>query len=423
MSDWLQRTRTTIATLASSIAGMAILCGFMVSTPPGTGPLQTVPLPPGPLLSEEDLFAAQGTSAFFFFDPKRSRRLWHLRVSHPMGSRHFLNETWNRIPLPDLGSLKKIRDMSYAEGTLFLSGRDENGTPIVRAYPIQQSRSSGVLEETISSHTDFYPPSGGAPIRKLLYDPLTHVLWIGYDNGEVEVGPHILVTPGNLILDSPAGYLELPGTRNEGPPELPLIRTPRLPKDRCITCTLTLVPRKSPVQNDRNQEEIPNLPIRSTHRMGSRLGILAFGNRTILLRDVHSHACRIRIRRNGPTFHPCRTIDTEDIPLAAEVSGSRLVFLTVPDARGKSHFATLNPVYLDNLIRRGIPLKKGFLERLLRKKGQEFPLPSDARPFPSFIATSPTRTVIFGRHHLYRLSLFRASSPSRATRPASTFEP
>lgn len=418
--NWLKQSWSTIATMTGSFAGIFLLCGFMVNTPSETGSVQTIPLPPGPVLSEEYLFAAHGTSEFFFFNPARSRRLWHLIVSRPMGSRHFLSEIWSRIPLPDLGSLQRIRDMAYAQGTLFLSGQDENGTPIVRGYPIQGSRTFGVLEETINSHTDFYPPSGGSPIRKLLYDPLTHVLWIGYDNGEIEVGPHILVTPQNLILDSPAGYLSLPGTTREGPRELPIVRIPNLPENRCLTCTLTMVSRK---QADSGKSGISSMPIRAPHQVESHLGILAFGNRTLLLRDIHSVACRIRTERSGPSFAPCLDIDGDDIPLAAGVSGPNLVFLVGPDTKGNPHFGIVNAAYLDALIERGAPLKKGFLEQLIRQTGHDASLPPDSRPFPSFMTETPTGAAVFGRKHLYRITLFRPSSPKQTTPPGSTFDP
>ncbi|MHB8422702.1 MAG: hypothetical protein ACYC9S_10345 [Leptospirales bacterium] len=424
MKNWLERSWTIIAAMATmtgSMAGIALLCGFMVSAPSQTGSVQTIPLPPGPVLSEEYLFAAHGISEFFFFDPARSRHLWHLKVSRPMGSHHFLSESWNQIPLPDLQSLRRVRDMAYAQETLFLSGQDEKGTPIVRAYPIQQSRTSGILSETISSHTDFYPPSGGAPVRKLLYDPLTHVLWIGYDNGEIEIGPHILVTPKNLILDSPAGYLSLPGKPREGPQELPIIRTPNLPEDRCLTCTLTMVSRK---RMDPDTLEIPNIAIRAPRQVGSHLGILPFGNRTLLLRDAHSVACRIRNERNGPSLHPCLTVDSSDIPLAAGASGTDMIFLTAPDGKGNPHFCIVNATYLDSLIQRGAPLKKGFFEQVIRRRGRSAPLPSGAHPFPSFMAESPTGVAIFGRKHLYRLKLFTpSSSRNQGITPVSSFIP
>ncbi|MCL5259896.1 MAG: hypothetical protein M1532_04640, partial [Nitrospirae bacterium] len=117
-----------------AILGICLLSGFMVKTPSGNKKLQILPLPPEYSPAQSDLFASHGAHSFFFFNPQKSTDLWELSLYHPMGSSHYLGETWTRIPLPDLRSIHQIQDMAYARGMIFLSGVDENRTPILRSY-------------------------------------------------------------------------------------------------------------------------------------------------------------------------------------------------------------------------------------------------------------------------------------------------
>jgi hypothetical protein len=406
-------TGSWIGRLALSLFGAALLGGFMVPTsgPPPNG-IRSIPLSDGPILSSRFLFAAKGTSEFFFFDPIRSRTLWILRVSHPMGSQNFVHETWNPLHLPDLGTLRDIRDMAFANDTIFLSGRDENDLPIVRAYPITGTETSESGEITAASHTDFYPPSGGAPIRNLLYDAKTRVLWMSYDNGRIQVGPHIIGNPNHLILDAPAGYLALgepPNVRN-GPPSLPIIRTPKAPGDACLTCTLFVVERaQSPTA------DIRNIPVRSPEGSDSRLGLFPFGNRTILLKGSRAFACGMRIDADPPLLKPCLPVDPADLPLASGLSGQNLIFLNVSSS-GYS-LDVLNPEYVDARVVTGAPLAKGFLDEMVRDKGEHHLLPPQAKPIPFFFAVGSRRAVVFGHQHLYRLTL---GKPEPAKAPPGT---
>lgn len=128
----------------------------MVKTPSGNKKLQILPLPPEYSPAQSDLFASHGAHSFFFFNPQKSTDLWELSLYHPMGSSHYLGETWTRIPLPDLRSIHQIQDMAYARGMIFLSGVDENRTPILRSYLLSPNN-TGNSTQRVVSHTDFYP--------------------------------------------------------------------------------------------------------------------------------------------------------------------------------------------------------------------------------------------------------------------------
>ncbi len=416
MENRTPRIGSWMSRVALSLFGVALLGGFMVPTPgPPPNGIRSIPLSDGPILSSRFLFAARGTSEFFFFDPIRSRTLWILKVNHPMGSRNFVHETWTPLHLPDLGTLRDIRDMAFANDTIFLSGRDENDLPIVRSYPITGTEKSESGQETASSHTDFYPPSGGAPIRSLMYDARTRVLWMAYDNGRIQVGPHIVGNPRHLILDSPAGYLALgePAKALNGPPTLPIIRSPKTPDNGGRTCILYVVERlQSPTAN------IRNIPLRSPRGSDSRLGLFPFGNRTILLKGSRTFACGMKIEADPPELKPCLYVDPADMPLSSGLSGQNLIFLTVSASSGYS-LDVINPAYMDSRISSGAPLAKGFLEKMIEEKGKRHTLPAQAKPIPFFFAAGSRKVVVFGHQHLYRLSLVNPESTKKTPDPPS----
>lgn len=399
--------------------GICLLSGFMVKTPAGDKKLQILPLPPEYSPARSDLFAHHEDRSFFFFNPRKSADLWELSLYHPMGSTHYLGESWTRIPLPDLRSIHQIQDMAYARGMLFLSGVDENRTPIIRSY-LLLPENSGNSAKRVVAHTDFYPPSGGAPVRELFYDHRTRVLWLLYDNGQIQIGPHILSLPRTLMTDSPAGYLLLPGRKKVAPGPLLLPRVQKVASDKsCLSCSLSIFRKKRS-----KEERILDHPVRLPGRVRSHMGIWPFGQRTALFRDNEAFVCHIPDRDLPGKLHPCLGVPANDLPMATLLTGSWLVLLTAPDEKALRHFIVLNAAYIDNRIRQGAPLKSGFLQDLSKKDGMDYALPQSSRLNGTFAVSTARRAIFIGSHHLYRLTLYgRVSSSGTSAQKRDLFEP
>uniref|UniRef100_A0A7C3LTV0 Uncharacterized protein n=1 Tax=Leptospirillum ferriphilum TaxID=178606 RepID=A0A7C3LTV0_9BACT len=390
------------------VAGICFLCGFMVKTSPGEKSLQILQLPPEYSPSEGDLFAWNGVRSFYFFNPENSSDLWELSLFRPMESPYFLGESWLRIPLPDLRSIHHVRDMAFARNMLFIAGLDENQTPIVRSYLLsagsEEHRSVKVL-----AHTDYYPPSGGSPVRKFYYDHLTRVLWLLYDNGQVQVGPHMLALPGMLLTDAPAGYLMLPGKGKpvQGPRLLP--HTKRAKEiGECLSCPLSVLSR-----TDTGEDIVTDHPVHLPSSVRTHLGIWPMGQQSVLFRDKDSYACRIPERNLPKTLHPCLRVPTGDLPLASLLTGNWLVILTNPDDRSRQHILLINAAYIDARIRQGAPLGKGFLGTLVRKEGTDYVLPAGSRLGGGFAVSGPRQAIFIGHRHLYRIPLYRKNGSQK----------
>ncbi len=401
------------------VLGICFLCGFMVRTPPGEKHLQILPLPPEHSPSGEDLFAYHGSRSFFFFNPRKSTDLWELSLYRPMGSPDYLEESWNRIPLPELRSMHRIQDMAYARGMIFLAGLDENGTPIVRSYLLSPEKQD-ISPARVVAHTDFYPPSGGSPVRKMYYDLRTRVLWLLYDNGQVQIGPHILPLPRTLLTDSPAGYLMLPGRKKNasGPRLLPRVR--KMPQDTsCLSCPLSIFLRQRS-----NEEEIVDHPVHLPGRIRTHMGLWPLGQRTALFRDHESYACHIPDKDFPRRLHPCLRIPRTDLPMSTLLTGTWLVLLTGPDEQSRRHLLTLNAAYVDNRIRQGAPITSGFLRQLVQKNGTDYPLPSRSRLDGNFAVSTSRQAIFIGRHYLYRIFLYKNTRSALASSPKKhMFEP
>lgn len=384
------------------VAGICFLCGFMVKTSPGEKSLQILQLPPEYSPSEGDLFAWNGVRSFYFFHPGESSDLWELSLFRPMGSSYFLGESWQRIPLPDLRSIHRIRDMAYARNMIFLAGLDENQTPIVRSYLL----SAGPKEHQgmkVLAHTDYYPPSGGSPVRKLYYDHLTRVLWLLYDNGQVQIGPHMLALPGILLTDAPAGYLMLPdkGKTIQGPLLLPRTKKAR-ETGECLSCPLSVLSRENT-----GADSVTDHPVHLPTAVRTHLGLWPLGQKSVLFRDKDSYVCRIPEKNPPDKLHPCLRIPAEDLPLASLLTGNWLVILTAPDTRSRQHILTINTTYMDARIRQGTPLSNGFLGQLVQKEGSDYILPAGSRLDGGFAVSGSRQAIFIGHRHLYRIPLYR----------------
>ncbi|AFS54439.1 hypothetical protein [Leptospirillum ferriphilum] len=402
-----------------AILGICLLSGFMVKSPSGHKKLQILPLPPEYSPARSDLFAAHGARSFFFFNPQKSTDLWELSLYRPMGSTHYLGESWTRIPLPDLRSIHQIQDMAYARGMIFLSGVDENRTPILRSY-LLSPKNTGNSTQRVVAHTDFYPPSGGVPVRELFYDHRTRVLWLLYDNGQIQIGPHILALHRTLLTDSPAGYLLLPGRKKAvaGPLLLPRVRKVSADSS-CFSCSLSIFQRKRSEEN-----QILEHPVRLPGRVRSHMGIWPLGQRTALFRDKEAFACHIPDRDFPRKLHPCLRVPEINLPMATLLTGSWLVLLTAPDEKAFRHLIALNAAYIDNRIRQGAPLKPGFLDHLSIKDGMDYTLPQNAHVDGTFSVSTARQAIFIGSRHLYRLTLYDRSPAHRTPVPKKdVFEP
>ena len=309
--------------------------------------------------------------------------------------------------------------MAYARGMIFLSGVDESRSPIIRSY-LLSPENPDVSPVRVVAHTDFYPPSGGVPVRKMFYDHRTRVLWLLYDNGQIQVGPHVLPLPHTLLTDSPAGYLMMPGRKvtEIGPHLLPRVR--KVQEDTiCLSCPLSIFLRQRS-----NKDSVTDHPVHLPNRVGSHMGLWPLGQRTALFLDSESFACHIPDRNFPRRLHPCLRVPEMDIPMATLLTGSWLVLLTAPDKQSLRHLIALNAAYVDNRIRQGTPIKSGFLEKLATIAGMDYPLPQHSRLDGTFAVSTARQAIFIGRHHLYRVTLYdRVQSPQPSSRKKNLFEP
>jgi hypothetical protein len=264
----------------------------------------------------------------------------------------------------------------------------------------------------LSGQVDYYPSSPNVAVRILYLDPKARILWLGYDSGRVEAGRPYLVLSDRLLWSDPAGYIPLPSETSleKGPPPL---RTPHalLPSgEKCFSCRFYEISRNHP-----NGRPLLNRPVRSPRGVDSSLGLLPAGDSLGIFLGHRSFLCRVPAINGRTHLSDCHSLLNSDLPLAGVWWANRLAYLFPPgslrDRSGHENarweVVAVNPAYLQEKIEKLSPGEPFPLGSILGEKGESFVLPLGSKPREQTFSSDGADLFLFGKTHLYRLSLSR----------------